>query len=107
MSWSARAESAISRPFVKFANVEEKILKFLSEPEDRKFVHRGKEITSFEFKVEVNSVEKTWGITSKKLMEKLIAEDRREPIIGRFFRIKAKGGGVFREYEVQSVDGVN
>jgi hypothetical protein len=103
MSWTERAEMVFSGPFVKFSNGTEYFVEFLMEPSERKFYLGGKEKTSFEFPVRINETEKSMGVTSERLMKKLMAEDKKASIIGRTLRIRALNDGTARDWEVESV----
>lgn len=103
MNWSQKAEVAFSGPYVKFANGTECIVQFIKEPYERNFTINGKEKISYEFTVKINEVEKTMSVTSRRLMDMLIAEERRRSLIGRTLRIKAIGNGTARYWEVEGV----
>lgn len=103
MSWTDKAETVFSGKYVKFADGRECIVKFLKEPWERKFSLNGKEKISYEFEVLVNEVQKTMSVTSKRLMSKLIAEDRKKSLVGRILRIKAIGDGTARDWEVEAI----
>jgi len=103
-SWTARVQEKIGpKGFVKFGNGTEWTMRFLNEPYDRTFNINGKDAISFEFGVAVNGEEKTMSVRSKRLMNKLILEDKNEPLIGRTLRIKAIGDGVARDWKVESL----
>ena len=101
--WTQKAETAFSGPFVKYANGTEYFVEFLKEPSERRFVLGGKEKISFEFPVRIGEEERTMSVTSRRLMNKLIAEDRKAPLIGRTLRITALGDGTARDWHVESV----
>ena len=103
-SWTARVlEKLGPKGFVKFGNGTEWTMKFLKEPYERTFNINGKDKLSLEFGVAVNGEEKTMSVSSKRLMNKLILEDKNKPLIGRVLRIKAIGDGIARNWEVESV----
>jgi hypothetical protein len=94
MSWKDKAKDSLNGHFVKFSDQAVHKVKFLAEQPPRKFPTRdGKEAVSYEFSVEVNSQQKIMSVSSKRLLKKLIAEDDKEPLIGRTLTIKAVGDG--------------
>lgn len=104
MTWKDEARESLNGRFIKFSDGTEYRVKFLAEPEQRKFLARnGKEAESYEFPVEVNSQQKIMSVSSKRLMKKLIAEDDKESLIGRTLTIKAVGDGTLRDWVVQGV----
>ena len=53
--------------------------------------------------MEINGAKKTMGVTSRRLVNKLVLEEKKCPLIGRMLRIKAIGDGTARDWEVESL----
>lgn len=103
MKWSDEVEAVFSGKYVKFTDDTECTVKFLKEPWERKFPLNGKEKISYKFEVLVNEVQKTMSVTSKRLMNKLIAEYRKVSRTGKALHIKCLGIGTGRDWEVEPV----
>jgi hypothetical protein len=103
LSWANRAEVSFSGKFLKFKDGTEYIVKFLKDPTERNFSLGGQEKLSYEFPVSIDGVGKTLSVTSKRLMNKLISEDKKAPLVGRTLRIRALGDGTARDWMVEAV----
>lgn len=103
LSWANKAAVSFSGQFLKFKDGTEYVVKFLKEPTERKFSLGGQEKLSYEFPVSVNDIEKTLSVSSCRLMNKLIAEEKRASLVGRTFSIRAIGSGTARDWVVEAV----
>ena len=107
-NWAQKAkEVAESSDYIKFKDGQKIRITFLDEPEVGEFTGKdGKTKPSFDFPVEVEGQEKTWSITSKKLLDLVLEEHEEQDIIGRTFDISCKGEGFDRRYRMKEVPGV-
>lgn len=106
VDWTKEAEAMFSTDskYLKFPNDgSEHIVKFLKNPEKHEFQSRGKNVKGFDFTVLSYKQEKILGVSSTRLINKLIEENRKKPIIGSTFRIKALGVGTSRNWEVERI----
>lgn len=103
LDWINRAQVSFSGKFLKFKDQTEYIVKFLREPTERTFSLGGQEKLSYEFPVSVNEMEKVLSVTSKRLMAKLISEEKKVPLVGRTFLIRAIGDGTARDWVVEAL----
>lgn len=77
MSWADRAEEEFAGEFVKFKDGVRRKIIFSDPPEYREFKAKdGKTKPSFDFVVNVDGEEKTLSVTSKRLMEILLSENK-------------------------------
>jgi len=106
--WRKAAKDVVeSSDYIKFKDGQKQRITFLDAPEVGEFTGKdGKTKPSFDFPVEVDGEEKTWSITSKKLLDLILEEDDDNPIEGRTFDITCKGEGFDRRYRMKEVPGV-
>jgi len=103
----AARETVESSDYIKFKDGQKQRITFLDAPEVGEFTGKdGKTKPSFDFPVEVDGEEKTWSVTSKKLLDLILEEDDDNPIEGRTFDISCKGEGFDRRYRMKEVPGV-
>ena len=103
--WDKEAVALFSGKHLKYpSDGSEHIVKFLKKPEKHEFESRGKIITGMDFIVQSYGQEKILGVSSRRLMDKLLLENSIKPIIGDTFRIKALGIGTSRQWEVERLN---
>lgn len=77
MSWATQAEEEFAGEFVKFKDGVRRKIIFSDPPEYREFKAKdGKTKPSFDFVVSADGEEKTLSVTSKRLMEILLSENK-------------------------------
>ena len=103
--WDKEAEAVFSGKYLKFPNDRsEHVVTFSKKPEKHEFDSKGKKINGMDFPVLAYEQEKILGVSSTRLMDKLLSENKTKPIIGDTFRIVALGVGTSRQWEVERLN---
>jgi hypothetical protein len=102
--WKTKARAGGGN-YLKFKDGQEMIVHIIEGPRDHSFENeQGKTIESLEWDVEVEGESKVLGVSSKRLQQMLADEDDEEPLEGGWFKIKAMGDGLDRQWRVRRIE---
>lgn len=106
-SWTEQARSAGREKYLRWDPGQEIELKIIEGPREHEFNAKdGKLVKAWEWDVTVDGEPKVMSVTSRRLLLILADEEDECPMEGCYFRIKAMGSGMDRQWRVRRLERV-